>query len=682
MDHKTQTIDGWLNELELLKGNISEPTQILLRDVLVNRYGSVEKDLIERIDCYHSLMKVAKNVHTLGVSPGFDITKKVLVSASPGRNRLFMGHSDFAGLGGFTIDAATDAELLIVGQETQDGMIWLHNTSPDYEDSGFKVEDVLQAVQDPTAYGKRIWETTNWTSYVKGALGYTLCPRFKESDRIKNSFSTGKGAVFVISSQGELALSAAGGQSSSAALTGGLMVCLNEMFQWNLSLDQLAQTDYGEYFLGKMAGCADKMAQLNAHRNKVSVIQAVPEKLLKQIVFPSQIKVMLADCPTPRLTTQRGSKWLKNMFQDTDHSTRISNWATAVMFRFGSLAYVKSIEVLAKRLRDIISSDSDDHFVSKAESQVILNALHYNQDDRQYKGGLLRELCENGALETTDCGNAELTRGYRGIENRHNRYALLYKMLKLLPEQYQYEYTNNLGKTVRSVLCLRKAALYGLSEVERGYEYLRVLDQISAAPPDQLDVWRKQLINLVMLSQDADKSIHDYRILKDSSEVKEEQEEKIPNPYTDCKSTIVNTINSTATTTTTTNTTGTDSLQDGSSGVIDLYPHFPRAPWYSNPRSDVSDASIDQWIQGQALLVDCVGGFERSLPEIDDMADELHRVFQGKAALRVSAAGMGGRVCIHAFTELVDDVSHYLEGKGWTVSKSLQPGHATQIIRC
>mmetsp|Transcript_49909 Transcript_49909/g.97893 ORF Transcript_49909/g.97893 Transcript_49909/m.97893 type:complete len:128 (+) Transcript_49909:204-587(+) len=112
-----------------------------------------------------------------------------------------------------------------------------------------------------------------------------------------------------------------------------------------------------------------------------------------------------------------------------------------------------------------------------------------------------------------------------------------------------------------------------------------------------------------------------------------------------------------------------------------LYPHFCFTPWNNDPRSRVNDSTIDRWISEGVSMVDTVGGYERSIPEIDEMADELSREFEDRAAMRVSAAGLGGRVCIHAFAEVADEVGKYLETRGWKV-RSVHPGSATQFLNC
>ena len=137
-------------------------------------------------------------------------------------------------------------------------------------------------------------------------------------------------------------------------------------------------------------------------------------------------------------------------------------------------------------------------------------------------------------------------------------------------------------------------------------------------------------------------------------------------------------------------------------------------------------------VASQSELTTCVGGFERSLPEIDEMvrpflrfslgglslfvthtraqADLVDKEFRGEAALRVSAAGMGGKVsvrvrvprhnpdargrggggtvdaqlvpsqvCIHAFRERAGDVEKFFHDRGWA-TRRLMPGAPTQII--
>jgi len=168
----------------------------------------------------------------------------------------------------------------------------------------------------------------------------------------------------------------------------------------------------------------------------------------------------------------------------------------------------------------------------------------------------------------------------------------------------------------------RKVALYGLSEVERGTVYLDQLEAIASAGSECGTDPRDRLLQLVRWSHDGDRACVDYRR---PSEV------------------------------------GPGSFESTEWGK--------RAP-----------CDLDNWLANGADLVECVGGFERSLPEMDEMADDLDRVFAKHAAARVSAAGLGGQMCIHAFEEVADKVASYLISRGWPV-RTLQPGSPTQVLK-
>jgi hypothetical protein len=165
----------------------------------------------------------------------------------------------------------------------------------------------------------------------------------------------------------------------------------------------------------------------------------------------------------------------------------------------------------------------------------------------------------------------------------------------------------------------RKVALYGLSEVERGAVYLDQLETIATGETAESDP-RQRLLQLVRWSHDGDRACVDYRRITEHSPLFE-----------------------------------TD--------------------WGKRIQCD-----LDNWLAHGADLVECVGGFERSIPEMDEMADELDRVFAKQAAGRVSAAGLGGQMCIHVFEEVADKLADFLVKRGWPVRR-LQPGSPTQVLK-
>lgn len=619
------TLIGWRDELKVAKEADSSSK---LRKALVHRYGGLDV-VQERLQAYSNLISFACGLE----DDCFSTSDPVAVAASPGRDRIFMGHSDFPGLGGFTVDAATRNEVLAVGQAITEPKLVLVNADAAYPRMEVSVAEIMGVANDEQAYGERNWDPTEWGSYIKGCLCYLLSPRFTAHKAVREALG-GKGIRLLVSSQGALALPASGGVSSSASLTGAFSVVLADVLGLELSLDQLAQSDYGEYYLGKMAGAADKMAQLNARRGQVVVINSLPEKCLHRLDFPPQVVVLLADSPTPRLTTTAGRRWLASNappgYREEDVSA-ISAWATHTMKTFSSTAFVAASAMLVDCLDEVISgSNHDDYEVSVHEAVMVKEALFFGVDQRCYKGPLLRELCLGGALDAEELAGG-LNHDMMGWSQRHARYNLIFRLLRILPD----------GASQPSHLRhLRKAALYGMSEVERGWVYLQTLRMISDAGDDSVGACER-LLDLVRLSHDGDRACTDYRQLAVEG-----------------------------------NTSSAGSAEGQSKRV------FAPSQWASHVRNRHCDKTVQGWIASEAELVDCVGSFERSLPEVDEMADLLDKKFDRQAALRISAAGLGGKVCIHVRAGSVQAVVDFLvEEHGWTVRR-LHPGSATQILSC
>ena len=96
------------------------------------------------------------------------------------------------------------------------------------------------------------------------------------------------------------------------------------------------------------------MAQLWAQRDQVVVVGSLPERLISRMTFPSYLRVFLAECPTPRLTTQEGVKWLQS---NCTHSKQVSEWASSVMDRFSAVVFTVAGALLIERLR--LAKDAD-----------------------------------------------------------------------------------------------------------------------------------------------------------------------------------------------------------------------------------------------------------------------------------------------------------------------------------
>lgn len=668
----------------------------------------------ERLSCYRALVS-SLPAHS------FSPAAPLAIVASPGRDRLFMGHTDLAGLGGFTLDCATREELLCAAQRTDDGCVWLFNSDPEqFPATSFLLADLLPNADDEANFGQRLYQA-NSQGYVQAALTYMMCKRFSQweatraallpsssapSSGSSASASSGvsPGVRFYITSPGSLRLSHAGGISSSAALTGAISMLLCQLFppMRHFGLSTLAEVDYGEYYLAKMAGAADKMAQMYAIRDSVTVISSLPESLRRIVHFPTQeCALLICTSPIPRLTMHALSlPFLQSRGYTPEHCRLVQEYAEEIMGRFGSVAYVVAVELLLEALKDRpryervglsteqanllhtallthpplaftpdpepgATSGTTSSSSGSSRSGLIPSSAAPPPTPCDYKGGLLRELCDGGSLESL--GGHQLA----GWPNRHRRYELIFRALKLLPERYLHPVPT---QKKYLLLDLRKAALYGLAELERGAEYLRCLDDIRTGKqsagdtPARIDPQLNRILELTALCHDGDRAVVDYRHLLLPSEV----------PTVDaflagCQR--------------------HPSAPDGFSMPVCSARFFARTPWSSDPRNDVSDRAIDGWVSsGRQELADLPGGFERGLIDMDEMADLVHERYAGRAcssappsrlsaSIRISAAGLSGRVCVHARPEITADLEQFLQSQGWEVRRPT-PAAPTQVMRC
>jgi hypothetical protein len=697
---------------------------------------------------------------------------------------------------------------------------------------------VASRAESEQLFGARVFSTASWKGYVQAALAYMLTDRFEGAQDVRAALhvdimSSAPGASsaaatpsassassssqpsqsdrprrhpgalglrFFVSSPGRLQLSHAGGISSSAALTGAISLALVSLFSdktgWmarKRKLDVLASVDYGEYFLGKMAGAADKMAQLYAQKGCVTVISSLPESLRRTVQFPEALlSLLVVSAPVPRLTLPLSRSFLSvERGYVPEHVARAQAWAEETMASFGSCAYVQAVEWLRRALQDqeqlrrvglsakqgallaqalvthpaleYVSSPSERE-ASSATAAAAAAAVSSSSSSSSsstsspppptpcsYKLGLLRELCHGGSLESLASAAGELgfapaiaKVGACGAADaawasRHARYQLLYRALKLLPERMLYAGPK---ATRLCVLHLRKAALYGMAEVERGQEYLRCMDDIarlqrlqqqqqqqqqqlqtgstgaatitatvsssataSAAPAlpfatasaadlsVQLSARVQRVLQLCALCHDGDRATVDYRSPLPEVEV--------PTVESYLAGAVANPCPGAA----------ASNAQLAPPACSARF--FAPTPWASSPRNDCSDAAIDRWIASlehdhdeaavdgkhsssipaPQELSDLPGGFERGLTDVDDMADEVARRFATVstagdgggynvslgAALRISAAGLGGRVCVHVLASQADALATFLRERGWDVRQPV-PSAPTQTI--
>ncbi len=592
---------------------------------LLRRYDSNDLDLIaDRIRC------LTKTIDDCIMSEKFNLDKNVSIIFSNGRDRYFGGHTDLLGLGGPTINGTSENEIIAIIQESEDSSIYLSNSNFEFKTSFFSIEEILNILNDSTnsgdTWGKEIWSPNEWTSYLKGSLAFMLSSNFSRQDKVKSKIfknNSWTGCRMHFNSSGQLELLSKVGSSSSAALTLSFVLGLNKIFKMGLNKLELSETDFGEYYLGKTAGCADKTTLLNAKKGKLIAQSSIPDRFIQYFSLPKQIIVIMANSNIPRMNSLNGRKYLSSLkdsvgqcLYSTEKIDSIINWFNGIMRRFGSFVFIYSVELITKSL--INQKLYKNVGITKEESVAVLKSFGFDEngtlliiDGNKSKTlfgtnkSLLRELCFGGELEKNLSTHA-------GWQKRHKRYSLIFKLLKLLPESVNVSIGGH-DETIHP----RKATLFGISEIERCHGYLALSNKLNETNEN---INLNKLLNFVRWAHDGDRVVEDYR------------------------------------------------------------KEFSPTPWATDKRNLVNDDILDSWIlNDKEELTNKPGGFERSLPEFDEWATSLDETFQKQAALRVSAAGIGGTMCVHSLNSVANDVVLWLKNKGFSV-RTIQPGPSFDIF--
>lgn len=397
----------------------------------------------------------------------FDLSEEIKFLLVNGRHRYFGSHTDFLGLGGPTINATCQNEIMSICQITKDNFVYITNSDQVFKATNFDLDEL--DVKD-VKMGEKIWDPSDWSSYLKATLSYM----FKNFEHVKNKIG---GFRIHFSSSGLLKLNSGIGISSSSALTSSMVLALNQLFSLNLSKAQLSQTDYAEFFLGKTAGCADKTTIINAIDKQLIFVSSMPEKIINKLFLSDKIVVLMVDSKIPRLNLPQSREYLKKLSYSDDKIDKINYWARSIMRRFGSYVFVYSLNLIKTSFNNL----------EKIESVGIKHNTNLKclicKDDF-----LLRDLCSGGRLETI-----------QGYENKFKRYKLIFRLLKLLPEKINVIIGQN-----EEVIYPRKSILFGLSEVERCHEYVRLIKNFDAKNLNHF-------FNLIKFSHDGDRACVDFR---------------------------------------------------------------------------------------------------------------------------------------------------------------------------
>eukprot|EP01138_Halocafeteria_seosinensis_P016238 gb/GECG01016568.1/.p1 GENE.gb/GECG01016568.1/~~gb/GECG01016568.1/.p1 ORF type:complete len:710 (+),score=71.98 gb/GECG01016568.1/:1-2130(+) len=638
-----------------------------LYKALQTRYGSPQV-IEERINALGSFLQESK------VNHGFSSDAKTVIGCGSGRDRVFMGHSDLPGLGGMTLDAATKQELFVMmqwemdsshqgGRQQEMRVDMSNHYSEEFPSASFSLDSILElasALSQPTnesllEKAKRIakdskmeetWDQKYWIGYVHAALTYMLSSLYYDHPLGYNSISPSSEASSVLAngvlkihvgSLGKLTLPHTGGISSSAAMTGAVSLCLNQLFRLGLSTEELVTVDFAEYLLGKTSGTSDKAAQLFAQRGKLVATSSLPVQFLGTVQLPSDLKVLMCASPVPRLSTPLGLKWLKQKF-DHSRARAINEWALHTLVTCGSTCTKIAANYLFDRLHENKWLESCG--ISHEEAIMLRESL------RSHGQILLRGLILGEELEQ------KLQQAESASQGFAYRYSLIYRILKLIPVSCQLDAEGNVQPPLSCPQRLelyslrghvayntnfgpRGGAIYGLSEMERGKEFMRLC---SAKDRDKNS---DRLLQLLRLSQLGDKACVDYRSC-----------------YTYA------------------------SRSTNEEGIAVNGWCFPFVEGYHDFMI-ATDSRLEEWTkhpQTYPLWGRC-GSFQRSLPEFDELEAKIQDVFEGEASLRVAAAGLGGFAIVYCRKSNLQRMTNFLQENGWGV-RAVDPGSRSQTLHC
>ena len=134
----------------------------------------------------------------------------------------------------------------------------------------------------------------------------------------------------------------------------------------------MSETDFGEFYLGKTAGCADKTTILNSVERRLVLVASLPERFERAIELAQSVVVIMANSNIPRLNSVHARDYLSKRF-DEGRVEAVMKWAGSVMRRFGSFVFVFSVNWLIKALGDEVRCNRAG--VSRQETEVVLKAL-------------------------------------------------------------------------------------------------------------------------------------------------------------------------------------------------------------------------------------------------------------------------------------------------------------------
>jgi len=583
-------------------------------DFLRERYGNNQATVEKKARQYAAILKEAE------ATGMYTPDKPVVITATPGRIRVFGGHPDAKGINVNAVNMATTEEILMVTQASDDRDARV--VSADRGEKTFSM-DSDEVMPDADFRQNKTWvewararrpkitnRETDWDLFPKAVAAYYQWKYFGEK-----TFS----GLRIYIGETDLPI---GGVSSSSAVVMGINYALDALYGLGQSPEELARNgNNAEYeYTYVRAGGADQFAIALGKRDEILNMSNAPEKVEALVHFPETVSAVFFNSGISRddLDLRTISPGFAGEFGDAGIGNDKS-LGSKINNRSGSSAALAALW-LRHAVRGMIDENS---FPPEFTPEEVAQLRNVEEGMTSYetktakvadnqKIGFFRELLDQGA-----CAMPE---------------AALFKLLKLIPSGKTYdelraempEFQNQVllligekgvTKEPPAGFRLREAALYALSEGERINRFCR------ACADNDIDMMMK----VQRRGHDGDRRV------KWGIEIDEE-------------------------------------------GHI-VYGKTPE-PFDAN----LTDEQLDRLSSGEAVvknggeikeLWQCAGTFERSLEPIDFFCDlvEAWSKWTGikateeltLASARVSAAGLGGNIAVFCNKDYIDELTAFLK---------------------
>ncbi len=438
-------------------------------DWLRKNYGDSKARILERVCNFKKLLAEAKR------DAVFDSSAKTIIGRTPCRARVFGGHTDFKGCGGYLINLAGNLEMIYLAQKRKDRKVILRNMNPEFKACEFSLDDwdVKPADEIITTEDWDRWCTDvekrkkqeftellkkhkagsvpggefnekwrnlrekNWQEFVKGLAAFLQTEIGDPGGAIRKKLNGFKALFWSEIPMGW-------GLSSSSALVMCIAQIFNTLFHLDLTENEMVNLGYCEHYNGTRGGMNDHASIIKGISGRILLMRSFPEEIVESAKFPKGVSLFLVDSGVKRSQAPEMSEKFK---REGIKDSAVILARTGIGYALASL-WIRH------------------HFPEYRESLE----LSAEQSNDAY--GLLREFNKTGQIN---------------FNSENKRTEAIYRVLKKIPKRItKDELLSEMPEFKEELEALfvthpapaggyrlRGMALYGIAENKRGFEYIK-----------------------------------------------------------------------------------------------------------------------------------------------------------------------------------------------------------------